>query len=574
MNASRIEVRPPVHQGRLVALAGLVLLGLLVHGAALDGPLLLDDESRIVRNHELRRLSPVTRFFTDPRTLDSLGSMTGYQPLLPLSLALDHALAGGLVPWRLRLTNLLLLVALAVASGALARALVAASPHEATPGRPARVGLFVALLTLCHPLSGMAIHYVYTRDNLMLLLLLVLGQLAYLHMDLEGESPAAWARVLVPMVLAALAKPTAAIAPAWVLLFELVFRGRSRWRGDVWRRVLMVAAAVEPVVWAWPLWRALHPAPGLGSGEPWTSFAWVQPRVHLQHYLANFVLPWRLRLGPGEPPGGPHDPWTWACLALLAALVLWAWRARRRRPLVAFAGLAYLVMLVPSSSVHPLPLPVAHYRPLVGSLYVYLLVTLWVDRRLAPPRAGALGALVLFSLGAVNHWQARNWRSAEAQWTHSVAYGGSALAFHGLAMAREDLGQRRYFLEEALRRRPGYILARLNLGLTRLGLGEVEAGLEDCRQAVRAAPGRPELHYWLARGLAVAGRDLEAYPEAAEAAALHPVQLEYSYFAGYLALRTGQRERARAHLEQVAQRDPGYKRTAEYLGMLRSPPSR
>jgi len=105
----------------------LVVAGLLAYATSFSNPFLYDDQTAIVKNAQIRTLSPLSEPLTPPRDTPVAG-----RPLANLSLALNYAY-GGLDVASYHVTNLALhlLVAL-VLFGIVRRTLAGASedpPH-------------------------------------------------------------------------------------------------------------------------------------------------------------------------------------------------------------------------------------------------------------------------------------------------------------------------------------------------------------------------------------------------------------------------------------------------------------
>ncbi len=99
---------------RYFVLVALLLLLLLVtaYSNFFDNSFHFDDSHVIENNLYIRSLGNIPRFFTDAGTGTNLPTNAVYRPLVPLTLAIDYQLGGGLQPRQFRLTQLLLLVIL------------------------------------------------------------------------------------------------------------------------------------------------------------------------------------------------------------------------------------------------------------------------------------------------------------------------------------------------------------------------------------------------------------------------------------------------------------------------------
>ncbi len=107
-----------------------------------------------------------------------------------------------------------------------------------------------------------------------------------------------------------------------------------------------------------------------------------------------------------------------ALLALMAA----AWYYRKRFPLATYGFFAFLVLMLPTSSILPIRDPIAERRLYFASIGL-LLVAADLVRRVKLPRAtltAACAALLLLA-AVVTHARAEAWSSELALWEDSTA---------------------------------------------------------------------------------------------------------------------------------------------------------
>jgi tetratricopeptide (TPR) repeat protein len=209
-----------------------------------------------------------------------------------------------------------------------------------------------------------------------------------------------------------------------------------------------------------------------------------------------------------------------------------------------------------------------HYRPYLSLVFVSLLIAIALWRWL-PPRWFRPVSISLLALLAMTSWRHNaTWANGVSLFTHSVRYGGAPLAKLnlGVAFMGTDNERAAALFEEVLAGNPGYILARLNLGLTRARLGDVDAGLALIEEAVRQDPLRAQTHYWHAVALNEAGRSAEAARASASAVLLRPMELRYRYRAALDQQALEHYEKSLEHLRVVAEVDPEYRRVGFNIG--------
>lgn len=548
ISSRTVEAASPVEwppRGQLAAALALAALVTAVFWNALPNGFHLDDQYHVVDNPGIQQVWPPWRHFTNPRTISTLDRIVQYRPLLPLSLSLSYALTGQ-DPAGFRAWNIALHAVAAVLVYFFMRALLAAAGWQAsrTGIRADWVALAAATIFAVHPVAGVPVNYICARDLLLAQVFLFSSLLVYLRMRSRKETVWGWAIALGLFALALLSKTHVAVAPALVLALEWTVWGERLTAWRPWGRTALFGAVVA-AFFAWTRfglqfsdWSQAMAGP---SGAA-TTYALTQLRLHLLHYLPNFVWPFTIRLAPdvGRATGWA-DVAAWAGLVLVVGSIAMALTWRRRAPAIAAAVLGYWILQVPESSIFPLHLVVSDYRPYAGSPFLFLLAALALAVCLRRPWWHLAAAALVLYFGLASVALNRVWRTGETLWTHSVAYGGDALAHHNLAMSiadRDDPRVQRH-LEEAVRRSPNFVLAHLNLGLWLIQHGQVETGLAECERARRLEPDWAQTYYWLARAHGRLGRRAEAAAASARAATLDPDNRMYLKQAAYDAQAAG-----------------------------------
>lgn len=342
----------PIGWATIVAAA---LLGAGVAGAyapALRGDFLFDDLSEIVANPAIRTLWPPTRSMFS-------GGELPHRPLPYLTFAVNHAL-GGLDPLGYHVFNLLV----HLANGWLlwwtvARTLARrgmAQPDAQPPADPATIAAIAAAVWLLHPIQTEAVSYVYQRIEL-LAATAALGTLATFlaAVDAQGTRQRLLVAASVACAAAGMAcKEWFVVVPPLVLLFDLLVIGgpwrqtlslRGWWHAALAATWLVLAAVVVSQ-------RGLYSefAGGIAGGQHRLLYFVNQPAVILW-YLTLLVVPVGQSLDHGTPL---RTDWWLAgpCLVLAASLAA-CLVAVRRQPAAAWLGLAFFLLLAPTSSIQP-----------------------------------------------------------------------------------------------------------------------------------------------------------------------------------------------------------------------------
>jgi len=551
-----------------LALGVIALATTLVFANALDNGFHMDDAVRIEGNAEIRRVLPLGRHFRDPATLTSFAQLTAFRPLMPLTLSVDVAL-GGDRPASFRRTNLLIHVASAGLAYGLVLELMAASGAAFAGPAPAAL---VALAYAVHPVAGVTINYLSARDLVLMQAFMLASLFLYVRMRRRGGPAWLWAPILASALLSLLGKMNVALpAVVWALEYGLLDRRRGLWRAGV--RALPFAGVVLAVF--------AYTRVGLGfselanvadaAGSP-LAYGVDQLRLHGAHYLWHFVWPWSMGLFP-DLSGAP-----WRDLRLvlgvvaLAGLVSVAVLCRRAQPLVATGVLAYLVLMLPESSL--LPLSHAHmpYRPYPGMLFLFVAAASALYTWSSPTVASGVLALFVLWSGLASVRLNPVWRTSETLFSHAVAHGGGHQAHLNLAAAYPNRMDPRILasLEQAMRLAPpSDTQTRFKLGIQLVQTqSDVERGLALVRAVAAERPDYSLYPFGLGEALAYVGRPEEGLPYIERAVGQAPTFLEYRLRAALVRLQVGDLEGARAHLEVIARTNPAFPGLAEARARL------
>lgn len=561
-------------QDRPLRLAALLIVGALLAAFAnsFDGRFFLDDTKVITDNPRLRHVAP-----------RNAAEWAGPRALVDLTLAANYA-AGGLAPAGYHAVNLAVhAVTALLLLGLVRRTLARPGMPDNLRANATPLAAAATLVWAVHPLTGAAVLYVCQRYELMAAGLTVLTLYALLR---SAESPIrgkAWAAAALAACLAGMAcKETMAVTPPLALLFDRTFLSSS-WR-DLWRRRGWLHAALLatsaylglPLVWH-DLAHGIH-----DYQQEALSFVYFAAQLRVvSHYLLLTVWPQTLCLDYGwtataDAFGGPWAAWP---VVVLAAATGVAYAIRR--PRLAFTGMAFIVLLVPTSTVVPhtdLAFDHRMYLPL-AALAIPASLALWqAAARLRPAAPGrAFGGLALAAaavLGTATFARNRDFADEERMWSAvlaarpdntraAVCLTGELCARHrpaeAAAVAREalaraitpgqplpddprrrvDAAQLLNNLGLALQRQsqsaeamdafaravalaPGYPRGHLNYGAAALAGGDTNTALREVDAAYRLAPGDPDVQQGAADLLALTGRPRDAVTLYRQALATDP----------------------------------------------------
>lgn len=543
---------------------GIVLLAmtLAVYLPCLRGPLLWDDLDWLAHGEwNLRNAAGLWRIWTVP------GSIQQYYPLTATTFWLDYQIWGKDTTLPHHLENVLL-----HGGGAVLFWLLLARLRV-------RGAWLAAAVYAAHPVMAESVAWITERKNVLcsffsLAALLAHGAGAGWWPSRWRSRPAAVILAVLLFLLALLAKISAAVLPAAVLVIGWWQSGRVRWKADG-LRVLPWLAAVAMLA---PITHHLEQEQVL-YGDPIGELTWAE------RWLLAGQLPW-FYLGKLLWPRHLcvlYEPWTlqpglwwhwagWAGLPLLTGVLLW----RRRR------GALALLMLFGGTL-----FPVLGFFEVNGMKYAWA-ADRWVYlpalafcagtgvalARLPGrwPRAVAV-ALILALLSGACWRQAALYGDMDRFWQAAIA-GNSRpwKARNDYGSQLLDAGRPQEALEqfqEATRLFPGYASAFVNLANAQEALGRSGEALSSIEQALALQPeNNAAMQYNKAVILDRLGR-----PEPAEAALREAIRQKPDFFAahndlGNKLLLSGRLDEASACFQTLLKLRPGNAKVLTSIGNI------
>jgi hypothetical protein len=163
-------------------LALIVAAGVLAYSTSLAGPFILDDQSTIVQNAQIRDLRNITAVLTPPASTPLAG-----RPLVNLSLAINYAI-GGLDVTSYHVVNIALHLACALLIfGIVRRTAERLVDGQAPPTGAVGLALAIALIWTVHPLASEVVNYTTQRTESMMAACLLLTMYASIR-ALDGTA--------------------------------------------------------------------------------------------------------------------------------------------------------------------------------------------------------------------------------------------------------------------------------------------------------------------------------------------------------------------------------------------------
>lgn len=554
----------------------LIVTGVGAYLASLSAPFLFDDRPAILENPHIRQLWPMSEVL--------FGQFYGglfARPTAALTLALNYAF-GGLDVRGYRAVNVLLHIGAAlVLYGLLRRTLRRPVCGPQVAAVSAGLALAVASLWLLHPLQTASVTYIIQRCEVLMGLSCLL-MLYALNRSAESRHARRWeALAVMSCALGMGSKPVMAAAPVLALLYDRVFLAgsfRAAWRR---RRGCYLGLAATWGLLVWLLAsapRLIQPTAGFGVLDVTPlAYARTEPAI-LLHYLRLILWPHPLVFDYRWPLAAHAEPVPILMVGGLLGLTAFAWH---RYPAIGFCGVAFFLLLAPTSSVLPLQDPAFEHRlylPLAPVLSL-LIVGGWVGmQRLRAAarhkrRAAILGLLVIgFGCAWGTVWRNADYRSAVSIWSDTVAkrpQNGRALGYLGIALVDAgDLDGGRRAFARARDLDPRDALALNNLGVFLVWEGNIEEAIAHYRAALAADPRCAEAHANLGFALADTGKLNDAVMHSRRALALSPDFAEAEHALGKALALLGSVEEAALHFSRAAWLKPDYRDARHNLNLL------
>ncbi|MGD0060074.1 MAG: tetratricopeptide repeat protein [Verrucomicrobiia bacterium] len=439
-----------------------------------------------------------------------------------------------------------------------------------TTGERLAVAVWVAVVFAIHPLQTESVVWMAVRTQLLCTTFLIGSIWAYVA---GARRPVVWGLY----VAALLSKPMAVSLP-FVLLaidyFPLRRHERLGWGRLVREKVGMIALAgvvgVATVI--------TDRGPGLIAPLFVAPLSVRVFRVFgsLTFYLVKLV--WPSHLSPNYVSDVSPGPWL-VLASVLTVLIITAVAIcqRRRRPMLAAAWGAYVMLLLPMFAVWP------GGRQVVAARYAYVVMlpvllvvgaaVVWLWRRSTAAVRGVLVGLLACELCAFAAGTRRlipDWHNDETMRRATLAqFPDSAEANRALATELLDQGRASEalpFAQRAVAIAPQAWEAQMRLGLVLIGLGRFQDAAGQFEQALRLDAHSAEARFGLGVALNEMGKPEDARREYEEALQLDPDLAEAHNNLGNILSAQGRTQDAIAQYEEALRIRPDYAEAHNNLG--------
>lgn len=352
-----------------------------------------------------------------------------------------------------------------------------ASEHQLFPRAAPAAALAAAVFAL-HPLQTEAVNYIYQRTALLAALFGFLA-LHFFFRFLKGDR---WALAVsvISLALAVLSKESAVGFVAVLAMAWAFTRRDTRFHPYA----IAAAAAAFLAVVAWALQSHIY--------------LWTQTLVFWR-YVKLCIVPVGLNIDHDVRWAGGLTLAVALALAGIAGLVVFLIWLRRRQPAVVFWCFAFLLLLLPTSSVVAVADPMFEHRlylPMLGLAGASGCLFHWAFSR---QRAASLALCALaLVLAAGATWQRnRDWSSEASLWQSAARRSPNKYRPHynlGTVLLTTEPARAAEHLRRALQLEPGSFDAWHNLGEALARSEQTAGAIEAWRQGLRLFPDSIKLH--------------------------------------------------------------------------------
>jgi tetratricopeptide (TPR) repeat protein len=571
-------------KSQVILLMGLIFLGVfLTYSNHFHNSFHFDDSHTIQNNTWIRDLKNIPRFFKDGTTFSSLPTNQSYRPLVTTTLAIDYALGGKLDPFWFHISTFILFLVQGIFMYLFFRVIF----DIAYPLKSNYLSaLFAMAWYLIHPANAETINYIISRSDTLSTLFVVIAFAMY--------AKSAFCRTtflyLIPVLIGALAKPTAVMFGPLLFVYILFFEEDAGLEGllSVFFRVLKKASpALICSVLLYFFLKKMDPPTFTPGGASTFHYIITQPYVTLRYFI-TFFLPFDLSAdtdwGPFASMANVKCLTGFAFVGFLVYISFVLSANKRYRP-IAFGLIWFLLALLPTALI-PLSEVMNDHRiffPYVGLVIsaVWTIVLILGERLENIQLRSVQGILIVtcatVAIGAYAYGtRQRNkvWRTEERLWydvvTKSPNNGRGQMNYGLNLMSRGDFAGAEDRFKRGLELWPYYGYLYINMGVLKDFMGKPEEAETYLKNGILYASNNPEAYYYYARFLKMHKRYPEALQNMAQLMRLSPNHMNGQYLLLEIYAETEDFERLKLMANQILLINPGDAQALKYLQFAQS----
>lgn len=485
MNVIELE---PRYFNRLACLM-IVIIGLTVYSNTIHCSFQFDDYNNIVDNLSIRDLHNIPQFFQDHEYY--------YQSrgLYVTSLAVNYYFSRLSVEgyhWvniSIHLLNgmLVYFLAIIILSQYVSRESGTGFGRDAYKMHV--LALFVALFFVASPIQTHGVTYICKRHGLMASFFYLLSLVLFIKaVKGTGIRPYLYAASLLSFLSGVWCKEITYTAPAIMLLYYQCFVAKQLWSPG--RGLRLVLPYIVLLAVSFYITAPLRYESQVSSSWGWWEYLLTQSNVLIEYVrLLLLPIPSRLNVDVDFPLAGTL--WEFPTLlsaAAIVAILITAMMYLDRARLLAFCVLWFLVILVPTSSIIPLPEIMVSYRLYLPGFAFYLLLVVGINKvfyylgerkgfepkRLWQAELAVLISIVLF-YSACTYEHNKVWKTSISLWEDTIQKSPHKIRPHySLGRAYQQAGLKTKAREQYMICKELYIKSPNTID---------EMGLRDCSMA-------------------------------------------------------------------------------------------
>ncbi len=522
----------------LILISALIVITTITYLNHFDNSFHFDDSHTVKGNVYIRSLKNIPLFFKDGSTISSLPQNQSYRPIVTTSLAIDYWLGKGYNPVYFHCISFLMFLIQGIFIFFIVKKLTDFA--KKTPYND-YISAFIALWYMIHPVMAETVNYVIARSDLQSTFFVVLAFILYLYSNTAKR----YHLYLIPIVIGALAKPTAIMFAPLLFLYIILFEEQvSFGKLFSFKNIKPIVRTTKKTIPSILLCALLYaflmtmtPETYTTGSEKTFNYLITQPFVII-YYFGSSILP--IHLSADTDWEVFKDIWHYKFFLGVLFVILLIFAAflsskKKKYYPISFGIAWFFIALVPSSRVIPLAEVMNDHRmffPYVGLLisigWSIALLILHIEKKYNINKTyftiAICSILVVFAYGTYQRNEV--WDNDESLWkdvTIKSPKNGRGLMNYGLSlMAKGDYkGAEKHFLK-ALEFTPYYHTLYINLGILNNTQGNTEPAEEYFKNAIKYGSKYYSPWFYYGRFLSRNERHSEAIEKLSKAIEISP----------------------------------------------------